>query len=133
MWIKCCTRCLCTQILQQYNEHKLYETLSSKNASSAGTRVYLPHSCSWLQVIPLTGAAAVGGVFTPEILRDMASFNKRPIVFALSNPTMKAECTAESAYTNTDVSYAYHLFIIPAKLRLMVCSMNKGLKNVAHN
>jgi len=49
----------------------------------------------------LIGASGQWKTFTQEIVSLMGEFNQRPVIFALSNPTSKAECTAEEAYTWT--------------------------------
>lgn len=49
----------------------------------------------------IIGVSGVPGSFSRPVLEAMAELNQRPIVFALSNPTSKSECTAEQAYAWT--------------------------------
>ena len=51
-----------------------------------------------LKPTAIIGVGATPGMFTREVIEEMSRLNERPIVFALSNPTSKAECTAEQAY-----------------------------------
>ncbi len=50
----------------------------------------------------LIGATGSPATFTREIVEKMASIKARPAIFALSNPTNRAECTAEEAYGWSD-------------------------------
>jgi len=50
----------------------------------------------------LIGVSGQARAFNRDIITRLAAFNRRPLVFALSNPTSKAECTAEDAYQWTE-------------------------------
>jgi len=50
----------------------------------------------------LIGVSGTPSSFTEPVVKAMGRLNASPVIFALSNPTSKAECTAEQAYTWTE-------------------------------
>jgi len=61
------------------------------------TRVTLEEAIRNFKPTILVGTSGATGAFTEGVVRSMAELNERPIVFPLSNPTSKSECTAEQA------------------------------------
>ncbi len=51
-----------------------------------------------LKPTAILGLSGQPGSFPKEVIEAMSEINQNPIIFALSNPTSKAECTAEEAY-----------------------------------
>lgn len=54
-----------------------------------------------LKPTAIIGLSGKQGLFARPVLETLARVNERPIVFALSNPTSRSECTAADAYTWT--------------------------------
>jgi malic enzyme len=61
------------------------------------SRVTLEETVSGAKPTILIGTSGTPGMFTEPVVRAMAELNERPMVFPLSNPTSKSECTAEQA------------------------------------
>ncbi|KAF1356587.1 hypothetical protein BDV97DRAFT_394490 [Delphinella strobiligena] len=79
-------------------EHKLY---FSRNDNEGKQYKSLDEVVEYVKPTILMGLSTIGGAFTPKILSRMAELNERPIVFPLSNPSSKSECTFEEAFEHT--------------------------------
>ncbi len=66
----------------------------------------------------IIGVSTIGGAFTKEVVEAMSQINERPVIFALSNPTEHAECTAIQAYqwSNGKAIYAAGVPFAPVHL-----------------
>lgn len=84
---------------------KSRSNLAEHKLPYAHNHQFLPDLLSAIQAIKptaLIGVSGQGNTFTQPMVETMAELNERPMIFALSNPTSKAECTAEQAYTWTN-------------------------------
>ncbi|PWW75234.1 hypothetical protein C7212DRAFT_345220 [Tuber magnatum] len=86
-------------------EHKVYFSRDDNNGQQFKS---LEEVVDFVKPTALMGLSTIGGAFTESIIRKMASYNEKPIIFPLSNPSSKSECTYEQAmqWTNNKVIFA---------------------------
>src|SRR5262249_1217084 len=86
--------------------HKRQFALRKEDWTGAGFGERIPASLEKVVLAfrptVLIGTSGNGGDFSPGVLSAMGQNCQRPLIFALSNPTSKAECTPAEAlqYTN---------------------------------
>ncbi|MCJ1309433.1 hypothetical protein MMC25_003092 [Agyrium rufum] len=80
-------------------DHKTYFSRSDNNGQQfANLHATVEH----VRPTILLGLSTIGGIFDAEILTNMGQWNKSPIIFPLSNPSHKSECTYEDAMKYTE-------------------------------
>lgn len=80
-------------------DHKVYFARDDNEGKQYQS---LAEVCEYVKPTILMGLSTIGGAFTKDILQSMGKWNKRPIIFPLSNPVSKSECTFEEALENTE-------------------------------
>jgi len=80
-------------------EHKVYFARDDNNGQQFQS---LARLIDHVKPTILMGLSTIGGAFTPELIQKMAQLNEYPIIFPLSNPSSKSECTFEEAVKNTN-------------------------------
>ncbi|KAI7905320.1 uncharacterized protein BX663DRAFT_502438 [Cokeromyces recurvatus] len=86
-------------------EHKVYYARRDNNGLQLKN---LEDIVDYIKPTTLIGLSSCPGAFNKDVLKRMSTINKQPIVFPLSNPATKAECTFEDAMkaTNNNVIFA---------------------------
>ncbi|KAI9658384.1 MAG: hypothetical protein M1821_002517 [Bathelium mastoideum] len=79
-------------------EHKVY---FSRDDNEGRQYKSLEEVVEYVQPTILMGLSTIGGAFTPHILTRMAELNDHPVIFPLSNPSSKSECTFADAVKYT--------------------------------
>ncbi|KAH7577881.1 hypothetical protein JRO89_XS01G0311100 [Xanthoceras sorbifolium] len=100
----------CIEALYQFyglvtKERKNLDPAAAPFAKAPGEIMGLKEGATLLEVVKkvkphvLLGLSGVGGIFNEEVLKAMReSASTKPAIFAMSNPTLNAECTAADAF-----------------------------------
>ncbi|OCL08885.1 hypothetical protein AOQ84DRAFT_354268 [Glonium stellatum] len=80
-------------------DHKVYFAREDNDGKQIQS---LSRLIEYVKPTILMGLSTIGGAFNRDILERMARLNDKPIVFPLSNPSSKSECTFEEAVRYTE-------------------------------
>nr|AIT70132.1 malic enzyme [Colpomenia sinuosa] len=83
---------VCKSRLHELQHHKVNFAHDVEHVSD------LLSAVKTLKPTALIGVSTLPKSFNQSIIEEMSANNERPVIFALSNPTSKAECTPEEAY-----------------------------------